>query len=819
MNIRFSHVFRRLRHSPSFTAVTLLTVGIGVGANTAMFSVVNGILLKPLPYRNPEALVGVWQTAPALNIKDVQASPSDYFTFRDENRSFEHFGLWSGGSVSVTGLGQPERVQSLFVTEGTLNALGVQPALGRWFTSKDNSRESPETVILTHGYWQRRFGGEASAIGRRLLVDGKAREIIGVMPRDFRFLEEKPGLIQPMRFDRSKTVLGNFSYNPLARLKPGVTVAQANADVGRMIPMVNTKFPAPPGFSAKLFEQAGIRPAVRPLIQDVVGELGKVLWVLMGSIGVVLLIACANVANLLLVRAGGRQRELAIRVALGASSSQIARELLVESVFLGMLGGVAGLGLAYAALRLLAAIAPAYLPRLENITIDAPVLLFTLAISLAAGVLFGLIPVIKYASPRVAASLRGGGRTVSQSKQRHRARNTLVVLQTALAAVLLIGSGLMIRTFQALRHVRPGFTEPAELETLRLEIPDGQIKDPERAVRMYQQILGKLSAIPGVASVAFSNSVPTDGNNSTDLLYAEDRAYAEGQLPPLRRFKFVAPGFFQTMGTRLVAGRDVTWTDLYDKRDVALVSENMARELWHTPTAALGKRIREGMKDPWREIVGVVEDVRHDGADQKAPATVYWPLMMRNFWGNEISVQRDVVYAIRSNRAGSESFLKEVQQAVWSVNSELPLARIRTMEEVFRASMARSSFTLVMLAIAGGMALLLGIVGIYGVISYSVSQRTREIGIRIALGSPLGSVRAMVVRNGLFLTAIGVALGLAAAAALTRLMVSLLFEISPVDPLTYLAVSGGLLGAAAAASYFPAHRASAVNPVEALRAE
>jgi predicted permease len=819
MNIRFSHVFRRLRHSPSFTAVTLLTVGIGVGANTAMFSVVNGILLKPLPYRNPEALVGVWQTAPALNIKDLQASPSDYFTFRDENRSFEHFGLWSGGSVSVTGLGQPERVQSLFVTEGTLNALGVQPALGRWFTSKDNSRESPETVILTHGYWQRRFGGEASAIGRRLLVDGKAREIIGVMPRDFRFLEEKPGLIQPMRFDRSKTVLGNFSYNPLARLKPGVTVAQANADVGRMIPMVNTKFPAPPGFSAKLFEQAGIRPAVRPLIQDVVGELGKVLWVLMGSIGVVLLIACANVANLLLVRAEGRQRELAIRVALGASSSQIARELLVESVFLGMLGGVAGLGLAYAALRLLAAIAPAYLPRLENITIDAPVLLFTLAISLAAGVLFGLIPVIKYASPRVAASLRGGGRTVSQSKQRHRARNTLVVLQTALAAVLLIGSGLMIRTFQALRHVRPGFTEPAELETLRLEIPDGQIKDPERAVRMYQQILGKLSAIPGVASVAFSNSVPTDGNNSTDLLYAEDRAYAEGQLPPLRRFKFVAPGFFQTMGTRLVAGRDVTWTDLYDKRDVALVSENMARELWHTPTAALGKRIREGMKDPWREIVGVVEDVRHDGADQKAPATVYWPLMMRNFWGNEISVQRDVVYAIRSNRAGSESFLKEVQQAVWSVNSELPLARIRTMEEVFRASMARSSFTLVMLAIAGGMALLLGIVGIYGVISYSVSQRTREIGIRIALGSPLGSVRAMVVRNGLFLTAIGVALGLAAAAALTRLMVSLLFEISPVDPLTYLAVSGGLLGAAAAASYFPAHRASAVNPVEALRAE
>jgi putative ABC transport system permease protein len=802
-----------------FTVVTLLTVGIGVGANTAMFSVINGILLKPLPYRDPEALVSVWQTAPALNITDMEASPSDYFTFREENRSFEQYGLWNGGSVSVTGLAAPEQVPGLFVTEGTLNALGVQPALGRWFSPKDDTPESPQTVLLTHGYWQRRFGGERSAIGRRILVDGEAREIIGVMPAGFHFLEEKPDLIFPLRFNRGKTFLGNFSFSALARLKPGVSVAQANADVGRMIPIVNTKFAAPPGFSVKLFEQAGIQPAVRLLKKDVVGELGKVLWVLMGSIGVVLLIACANVANLLLVRAEGRQQELAVRVALGASSFQIAAELLMESVFLGILGGAAGLGLAYAALRLLAAIAPAYLPRLDNITIDPLVVLFTLAVSLVAGLLFGLIPVLKYATPRVASTLRGGGRTLSQSKERHRARNTLVVLQTALAVVLLIGSGLMIRTFQALRHVRPGFTDAAQLQTMRLEIPEAQIKEPERVVRMYQEILRRLAAIPGVSSAAFANSVPTDGNNSTDLLYAEDRAYAEGQLPPLRRFKFVAPGFFETMGTRLAAGRDVTWTDLYDKRAVTLVSENLARELWHSPSAALGKRIREGMRDPWREIVGVVEDVRLDGADRKSPATIYWPLMMKNFWGNETNLQRSVVFTIRSSRAGSESFLKEIRQAVWSVNSELPLARIRTMEETFRGSMARSSFTLVMLAIAGAMALLLGIVGIYGVMSYSVSQRTRELGIRIALGAPLGGLKAMVVRHGLFLTAIGIALGLAAASVLTRLMVSLLFEISPVDPLTYAAVSFGLLAAAAAASYVPAHRASAVNPVDALRAE
>jgi putative ABC transport system permease protein len=817
-NNGFRHVVRRLMRSPMFTTVTLLTVGIGVGATTAMFSVVNGILLKSLPYPDADALVGAWQTAPALNIRNMELSPSDYFTFREENRSFEHFGVWNGGSISVTGFGTPDQVLSVFVTEGTLNALGIQPVFGRWFTEKDDTPGSPETVILTHGYWQRRFGGEASALGRRIVADGVAREIIGVMPPHFRFLEKKPDLIFPLRFNRGKTTLGNFSFDPIARLKPGVTLAQANADVGRMIPIVNTKFPPPPGFSAKLFEQAGIQPAVRPLKQDVVGELGKVLWVLMGSIGVVLLIACANVANLLLVRAEGRQQELAIRVALGASSRQIAGELPMESVFLGVLGGAAGLGFAYAALRLLVALAPAYLPRLENITIDAAVLLFTLAVSLVAGILFGLIPVFKYAALGVAAALRGG-RTLSQSKERHRARNTLVVVQTALAVVLLIGSGLMIRTFQALRHVRPGFTGATELQTMHIFIPDAQIKEPERVIRVYQEILRKVSSIPGVSSAAFANSVPADGNDSTDLLYAEDRVYQEGKLPPLRRFKFVTPGFFQTMGTRLVAGRDVTWTDLYDHRSVTMVSENLARELWHDPAAALGKRVREGMKDPWREIVGVVEDVRLSGADQKQPATVYWPLMMNDFWGNEKFLQRGVTYAIRSNRAGSESFLKEVRQAVWSVNSDLPLSRVRTMEEIFRGSMARSSFTLVMLAVAAAMALLLGIVGIYGVISYSVSQRTRELGIRIALGAPLGGLKAMVVRHGLLLTAIGIALGLAAAAGLTRLMASLLFEISPLDPLTYAAVSTGLLAAAAAASYLPAHRASAVNPVDALRAE
>jgi putative ABC transport system permease protein len=816
---QLKYVLRRLIHSPMFTAVTLATIAIGIGANSAIFSIINGILLKPLPYPDPERLVSVGQTAPGLGLKNVPNSPSDYFTFRDENRTFQQFGIWDNDNVNVTGIGPPERVLALDVTSGTLAALGVQPTLGRWFTLKDETEGSPQTVILMHGYWERKFGGDASVIGRRLLVDGKAREIVGVMPPSFRFLDEKPDLVLPFQFDRAKVTLGNFSFPAIARLKPAITLAQANADVARMIPMVNLKFPPPPGFSTRLFEEARIQANLRPLKQDVIGDLSRVLWVLMASIGVVLLIACANVANLLLVRAEGRHQELAIRAALGAGSGQIAWEFLLESLSLGVLGGVAGLGLAYAALRVLVALAPASLPRIENITIDPMVLLFTLAISLAAGVLFGLMPVVKFAAPAVMAALRAGGRTLSQSKETHRARNTLVALQVALAMILLISSGLMIRTFLALRQVQPGFTGPRELQTLVVFVPESQIKEPERVVRMQQEMLQKISAIPGVSSAAFANSVPTDGNNSTDLLYAEDRAYAEAQAPPLRRFKFVAPGFFQTMGTRLIAGRDFTWTDIYDQRLVVMVSENMARELWRDPAAAIGKRIREGMKDPWREIVGVVADVRIDGADQKPPTTVYWPVLMNNFWGNESFVRRSAVFAIRSARAGSESFLKELRQAVWSVDPDVPLAHVRTMEEIYRSSMARSSFTLVMLAIAGGMALLLGVVGIYGVISYSVSQRTREMGIRIALGAQQDGLAAMIVRHGMLLAAIGVAMGLIAAAAVTRIMSSMLFGIHAVDPLTYGIVSAGLLAASAAASYLPAHRASAVDPVEALRAE
>jgi putative ABC transport system permease protein len=493
---------------------------------------------------------------------------------------------------------------------------------------------------------------------------------------------------------------------------------------------------------------------------------------------------------------------------------------LLESLTLGLLGGALGLALADAALRFLVHNGPQTLPRLGEIGIDPLVLAFTFIVSLFAGLLFGLIPAIKYAGPHVALTLRSGGRNMSQGRERHRARNTLVIVQVGLALVLLIGSGLMIRTFQALRSVQPGFTNPEQVQLLRISIPESQVKEPERVMRMENEMIDKLAAIPGVTSAAFASAAPLEGINSqNDLLYAEDKTYTASQIPPLRSFRYISPGFLKTDGTALIAGRDFTWTDVYDKRHVALVSENMARELWGSPSGAIGKRIRTGLKDDWREIVGVVTDVYDRGVDQKAPTVAYWPTLMDNFELEMLRVNRYGVLVVRTNRAGTESFLAEARKAIWSVNADMPIFLVRTMKDVYDASMARTSFTLVLLAIAGAMALVLGVVGIYGVIAYSVTQRTREIGIRMALGAQPVGLQQMFVRQGLLLAGIGAVIGLAAAVGLTRLMSSLLFKTTPLDPLTYAAVSLFLILAAALASYVPARRATAVDPVEALRTE
>jgi len=443
--------------------------------------------------------------------------------------------------------------------------LGVTPLLGRSFTRADDSPGSAETVILSYGYWSRKFGGDAAVIGRTIEVDGKPRSIIGVMPESFRFLDQtNPAMLLPAKINREKTFLGEFRYEGIARLKPGVTLQQANADVARLLPIVDRTFPPPPGFSLKIFEDLRLGPNLRPLKQQVVGDVGKVLWVLMGGISLVLVIAIANLANLLLVRAEGRLQELAIRAALGASRGRIAAQLLFESLILAVCGGLFGLGLAYGALRVLVALAPQGLPRLNEIGIDGSVALFTFAVSLAAGLLFGSAPVFKYAGAGLGIGLRAGERSMSESRERHRSRGVLVIVQVALALILLVSSGLMIRTFLALTGVNPGFVAPAEVQTSRIAISDAQAPEPERVIRIQEEILRKLEGIPGVSSVGLSSGVPMDGFGGNNPIFAKDREYAPGALT-IRRLLFVAPGFFKTLGTPLLAGRDFTWSEIYNK--------------------------------------------------------------------------------------------------------------------------------------------------------------------------------------------------------------------------------------------------------------
>jgi putative ABC transport system permease protein len=816
---RLGRTGRRLFRAPVFAAVAVLTLGLGIGANAAIFSVVNGVLLRPLPYPDANRLVGVWHSAPGLNIPVMNQSPTTYFTYRDEGRVFDDIGLWDNTSVSVTGSGEPERIEALLVTDGTLGVLGVQPALGRRFTKEDDSPGRPERVLLTHGYWQRKLGGDPRILGRSLIVDGTPREIIGVLPARFKFLNSAPQIVLPFQLDRAKVFIGNFSYQGLARLKPGVTLAQANADVARMLPLVLERFPLPNGLTRQMFDDVRMGPNVRPLSVDVIGDVGRTLWVLLGTVGIVLLIACANVANLFLVRAEGRQQELAIHAALGASRSRIGWEILSESLALGLLGGVVGLLFAEAGIRLLVAVAPESLPRIDEIRIDPAVLAFTAAISLFAGLLFGLLPVLKFANPHLASALKEGGRASSDGRSRHRARNALVVAEIALAVILLVGSGLMMRTFQAMRRVDPGFTQPEQVLTLRVSIPESLVSDKEQAARTHEQIAHRIEQIAGVTRVGLSSSITMDGNDSNDPIFVEDFPGAGGALPPIRRFKWVGEHYFEAMGNRLIAGRAIVWNDVYTQAPVVVVTENFAREYWKAPSAALGRRIRQNPKNPWRTIVGVVADASDDGVAKPAPAIMYWPMMMADFWDQPLMVQRTMGYVVRTARAGSPTLLKEIQQAVWSVNPNLPVARVRTLDQLRAESMAQTSFMLVMLGIAAGVALLLGVVGIYGVISYVATERTREIGIRIALGAASRDVTGLFLRQGLLLSAVGITVGVVASAGLTRVMSALLFGVSAIDPVTYLGVSVGLAATALLASYIPAARAARVDPAIALRWE
>jgi predicted permease len=802
--------------------VVILVLALGIGASTAIFTLVDAIIISPLPFEEADRLITVSHRAPGRGIQDAGQCAAWHFTYEDENRVFEDIGMYGGRSVAVTGVGDPEAVPAMYVTSGVLRAIRARPVIGRSFTPEDDEPDAPATVLLGYGYWQTRFGGAPDVIGRTLQVEGRAQEIIGVMPPTLRSLGQDPALVFTMGFDRSTLFVGNIGFDAVARLRDGVTLEQAHADVARMLPLAWEKFPGGPVASSSRPDQYS--PVLTPLKDDLVGSVANLLWVILGGVGLVLLIACANVANLYLVRAEGKETEMAVRAAMGASSRRIGWEYLKESLLLGVLGGLGGLALAQVGLKALVAMAPSRLPRMEEVSLNAEVLLFALGLSLGAGLFFGMFPVLKHGRSDLVEALKEGGPRGIGGRERHRTQNALAVSQMALALLLLVSSGLMVRSFQALRNVDPGFGNPEEILALRLYIPSREVRDAAEMAETHERIARRLMEIPGVASVGLATAVPMDGSSNVNPFYVDGVDLWGGQPPPIRRHKWIGEGYFETLQIPLLAGRTFTWEDVNNRFAGAILSESLAREYFGSPQAALGQRVAARPDPPrWHEVIGVVGDVREDGVDQAPILEVYWPQVTLAFWEggdpDEVNTWRTMGYAIRTSRAGTPDFLEAARDAIWSVNPNLPLMGARTLPDLMARSVARTSFTLVLLAIAGLVALVLGVIGVYGVISYAVSQRTRELGLRIALGAQGTHVMKMVVRQGLVLSGIGVAIGLGLAFGLTRLMAGLLFGVSAVDPVTYLSVAAVLTFIAMLASYLPARRAAHVDPVEALRVE
>jgi putative ABC transport system permease protein len=827
------YALRSLSRRPAFTLAAVLTLALGIGATTAIFSVVYSVLIKPLPYPNADELVRIRHVAPGLGAPNMFSSTNMYLTYEQEKRAFAAIGLWMEGSATLTVRGDAERVRALRVTNGTLQALGIQPMLGRWFTDQehDAAADGPSPVILSHSFWQRRFGGEASALGRELSMDSPggpgvlalppSSQVVGIMPPGFQFLDAapQPDIIIPVRLDAARQAHGIYSWQMLARLAPGVTLAEAQADLDRMRPIWVAAWPLFPGMTAQQFTNWRLSSVVHPLLDDLVGGVSSMLWVLMAAIGAVLMIACANIANLMLVRADARRPEFAVRAALGARPTRIASELLIESLILGATGSAVGLALAYAGLRALVAIGPSNLPRLQEIAVYPPVLAFAVAISVASALVFGSVTALKYAVQRN-APVTGTARGASASRAQSATRNTLVVVQVALAVVLVVSAALMIRTVQALRDVDTGLSDPGTIQTARIWIPPEVSRDPGEITRIEREILDKIAALPGVAQAGFASHVPMDAG-SNGPVSVEGRAAAPGGTLPARRWIQVSPGFFAAMGTRLIAGRDVTWNDIEAGGRVAIISEDFAREIATEAAGAIGQRIRPGpfVQDDWKEVIGVVQNVQHDGLYGTAPSSVYWPTLSANNLGVPLAGTTSVAFAIRSERAGVGSLVEEIRQAVRSVSPSIPVAQERTIRDLYADSLARTSFTVLLLGIAGALALALSVIGVYGVIAYVVSQRTREIGIRSALGARPGQLEQMFLRQGLALTAVGLVVGIAAAIAVGRWMASLLFGVGPMDLGAYAAAVGIMIAAAALASYVPARRAANIDPIETLRAE
>ena len=811
-DLRFA--VRGLLRKPGFTSIAVLTLALGIGATTAVFTLLDGVLLRPLPFADAEELLSLRHDG-----RDGQdplpISPGLYLLYRDQARTLETVAMQTPTVGNLVVDGEPERIAGQAVTPSFFSLLGVTAAQGRTFLEEEGVPGGAQTIVLSDELWRSRFAAAPGIVGSTVDINGVRREVVGVMPPDFGYPDRNARFWLPLVIDETQAPVAAFFAAGIGRMADGQTVETVRGELEGMLARLPELLPGDGG--AEFLMNVNIKTNIAPLKESLVGELRSTLWILFATVGIVLVIACANVANLLLVRAEGKQRELAVRMALGAGRAQVVRSFMGESLALATAGGALGVAVAAGAVRFATALIPTELPRMAEIGIDARVLGFTAFVALGCALFFGLFPLVRFQTKDLAFQLREGtARGATAGRERHRLRNGLVVSQVALALVLLIGSGLMLRSFFALRSMDPGFDHERAL-TARVTVPPSEIQDPLATKSFFVQLQDRLAARPGVTAVGLATAVPLGGSgNSYQTIEVEDHPRGPDDLPVFASWLKAGPGYFEAMAIQVIEGRGFGPTDGGDGFRAVVVSKGFA-DKWWPDGSPLGRRLRYGADDEaWYEIVGVVEDVRHDSLEEIADELVYFPLVTEA--GGQMQMARSMDVVVRTS-GEPLAFVPVLRSETRALNARIPIANPRTLRQVFESATARTSFTMAMLGAASGIALLLGLVGIYGVISYVVSQRTREIGVRMALGASAATVRGMVVRQGLLLSGAGVGLGLLVAALLSRVMRSLLYGVGAVDPLTYAVVAVSLVAVAVLASLIPAVRAAGVDPSRALRTE
>lgn len=823
MTVRLSHAVRSLQRSPLFSVTVILALTIGLGSAAAIFAIVNGVLLRPLPFGHPDRLVGAWHDMPALSMHHAPQTPGTYFTYQRFAKSLDRIGVYQQGSANVSepdGRGQPERMAVAYTTLDVIPLLEVLPILGRTFSAAEDAPKGPNVAIISEGLWRARYGGTRDVIGKKLLVFGRPTEIIGVMPVRFRFPSRNTQLWLPLQLDPNAPFPGGFSYPGVARLRPGVTLEAAQREFANVLPRIVEVNPilAPGVTTQMLLDQAKPVPKLVPLRDDVIGDIARTLWIVAATAVLVLLVTCANVANLLLVRADARHRELAVRSALGAGRSRIMVHFFTESALLAAISAVLGLGMAYAATRMLVSAGPANIPRLAEIRVDAATIAFTLVVATIVALACSAIPAIRFMRSDALSGLRDGTRGGTAGANRQRARRALVAAQMAFALVVLAASGLLFRSFQRLHAVRPGFS-PDGVATLWLALPELRYPNDTSVARLYAQLAERARQLPGVSAAGISSHIPLQENGMNfDPFYVEGDASTATKIPPLEVYATVDAGYFETMGIPILAGHTFDRIERQHGNE-AIISRETAIHFFHDSTgrSALNRRFRELPSGPWFTIIGVVGSVRDTSLQAPPARSVYYPQ----------AVSQDTMSAgphrtmalVARTRGDVAATTRELQRLVRELDATLPTFQVRSMREVTESSIARLSFTMTVLGVAAGVTLVLGVVGLYGVIAYIVTLRTRELGVRIALGAQPRAVAAMVTRQGLVLSGAGIVAGLVLVAVAARFLRSFLYEVAPTDPVTLAAASGLLLAFALMASWVPARRAARVDPMEALRGE